>query len=123
MGWICLQAGGMAEVAAAEHGKASWYSIRSNHGTVTASGQRLDDNQLTAAHKTLPMGTQVRVTNLHNNKSIECVITDRGPAIKDRVLDVTKRAAEILGFRDAGLTRVKIEVIGRVSLNRRVHLK
>jgi len=123
MGWICLQAGGMAELAAVEHGKASWYSVRDNHGTVTASGQRLNDNQLTAAHKTLPMGTQVRVTNLNNNKSIVCVITDRGPAIKDRVLDVTKRAAEMLGFRDTGLTRVKIEVIGKVSLNRRVPLK
>ena len=76
------------EVKAVEHGKASWYSIRTNYGTKTASGQRLCNHGATAAHKTLPMGTKVRVTNLSNGKSEVVTINDRGPYSGGRILDV-----------------------------------
>ena len=72
-----LAASDMA-VQAIQHGKASWYSVRTNSGTRTASGQRLSNEAATAAHKTLPMGTQVRVTNQSNGKSEVVTITDRG---------------------------------------------
>jgi rare lipoprotein A len=73
-------------VRSVEHGKASWYSIRTNRGTRTASGARLCDKGATAAHKTLPMGTKVRVTNQSNGKSEIVTITDRGPYIRGRPL-------------------------------------
>src|SRR5690606_37488519 len=95
-----------------EHGKASWYSIRTNYGTKTASGQRLSNNAATAAHKTLPMGTKVRVINEDNGKSEVLTINDRGPYIKGRIIDVTVGAAERLGFMNRGITRVKVEVLG-----------
>ncbi len=100
-------------VKAIEHGKASWYSIRTNRGTKTASGQRLDEKASTAAHKTLPMGTKVRVTNLANNKSEIVVINDRGPYIKGRVIDVTIGCAERLGFVKRGVVPVKVEVLAK----------
>ncbi|HSP41386.1 MAG TPA: septal ring lytic transglycosylase RlpA family protein, partial [Luteolibacter sp.] len=68
-------------VKSTEHGKASWYSIRTNGGTHTASGQRLCDKSATAAHKTLPMGTKVKVTNQANGKSEIVTINNRGPYI------------------------------------------
>ena len=102
-------------VKATEHGKASWYSIKTNYGTKTASGQRLSNDAATAAHKTLPMGTKVRVINEANGKSEVVTINDRGPYIKGRIIDVTVGAAERLGFRHRGITRVKVEVLGKVS--------
>jgi rare lipoprotein A len=99
-------------VKAVEHGKASWYSIRTNRGTKTASGQRLCDNGATAAHKTLPMGTKVRVTNQVNGKSEIVTINDRGPFIRGRVIDLTIGSAERLGFRQRGVVPVKVEVLG-----------
>jgi rare lipoprotein A len=102
-------------VKAIEHGKASWYSIRTNRGTKTASGQRLCDRAPTAAHKTLPMGTKVRVTNQANGKSEIVTIIDRGPFIRGRVIDVTIGTAERLGFRTRGVVPVKVEVLGRVN--------
>lgn len=92
-------------------GKASWYQIKCNGGTHTASGIPLRDNAMTAAHKTLPMGTKVRVTNTANNKSVIVKITDRGPYSKGRIIDVTKGAAEKLGFISRGITRCKVEVL------------
>ncbi len=103
-------------VKATEHGKASWYSIRTNYGTKTASGQRLSNNAATAAHKTLPMGTKVRVINEDNGKSEVLTINDRGPYIKGRVIDVTVGAAERLGFMHRGVTRVRVEVLGKIKL-------
>jgi rare lipoprotein A len=100
-------------VKAVEHGKASWYSIRTNRGTKTASGQRLDEKAATAAHRTLPMGTKVRVTNLANNKSEIVTINDRGPFTKGRVIDVTVGSAERLGFVQRGVVPVKVEVLAR----------
>lgn len=102
-------------VKATEHGKASWYSIRTNRGTKTASGQRLCDKAATAAHKTLPMGTKVRVINQANGKSEVVTINDRGPFIRGRIIDVTIGTAERLGFRQRGVVPVKVEVLGRVD--------
>jgi rare lipoprotein A len=99
------------QVAAVEHGKASWYSIATNFGTKTASGQKLCNVKPTAAHKTLPMGTKVRVTNQANGKSEIVTINDRGPYIKGRIIDVTIGTAERLGFRQRGVAPVKVEVL------------
>ena len=98
-------------VQSVEHGKASWYSIRTNRGTRTASGARLCDKAATAAHKTLPMGTKVRVTNQTNGKSEIVTITDRGPYIRGRIIDLTIGSAERLGFRQRGVAPVKVEVL------------
>lgn len=98
-------------VRSVEHGKASWYSIRTNRGTRTASGQRLCDRGATAAHKTLPMGTKVRVTNQANGKSEVVTIIDRGPYIRGRIIDLTIGSAERLGFRQRGVASVKVEVL------------
>lgn len=103
------------EVKAVEHGKASWYSIRTNYGTKTASGQKLTNHGATAAHKTLPMGTKVKVTNLNNGKSEVVTINDRGPYTKGRIIDLTIGAAERLGFHKQGLAPVKVEVLRKKS--------
>ena len=87
-------------------GIASYYSDRK-----TASGERMSSRALTAAHKTLPFGTRVRVTNLANRRSITVRINDRGPFIDGRIIDLTKRGADALRFRKQGLTRVHIEVL------------
>ncbi len=100
-------------VASVQHGKASWYSIRTNNGTRTASGERLKDNAATAAHKTLPMGTKVRVTNVANGQSEVVTITDRGPYIRGRVIDVTIGVAQRIGFAKRGVAPVKVEVLSR----------
>jgi rare lipoprotein A len=98
-------------VKSTEEGKASWYSIKTNYGTKTASGQKLCNNAPTAAHKTLPMGTKVRVINLSNNKSEVVTINDRGPYKKGRVIDVTIGTAEKLGFVKNGVVPVRVEVL------------
>jgi rare lipoprotein A len=104
-------------VKSTEHGKASWYSIATNRGTKTASGQRLCNHGATAAHKTLPMGTKVRVTNQSNGKSEVVTINDRGPFIRGRIIDVTIGTAERLGFRSRGVVPVKVEVLGHARTN------
>ncbi len=101
------------KVASVQRGKASWYSIRTNRGTRTASGQRLADHGATAAHKTLPMGTKVRVTNEANGQSEVVTITDRGPYIRGRVIDVTIGVAERIGFAKRGVVPVKVEVLSK----------
>ena len=88
-------------VRSVQQGKASWYSVGTNSGTRTASGQRLSNEAATAAHKTLPMGTKVRVTNQSNGKSEIVTITDRGPYVRGRIIDLTIGCAERLGFRTA----------------------
>lgn len=102
-------------VKSVHHGKASWYSIKTNYGTKTASGQRLCNNAPTAAHKTLPMGTKVRVINMANNKSEVVTINDRGPFIKGRIIDVTIGTAEKLGFVTRGVVPVKVEVLDKAD--------
>ena len=102
-------------VQSVQHGKASWYSTGTNSGSRTASGQRLSNQAATAAHKTLPMGTMVRVTNESNGKSEVMTITDRGPYTKGRIIDVTIGAAERLGFVSRGVAAVRVEVLGKIN--------
>jgi rare lipoprotein A len=94
----------LTPASADEAGVASVYSTESGSGT--ASGQRLDPGALTAAHRTLPFGTKVRVTNKNNGRSVVVTINDRGPFVRGRVIDVTPAAAHALGF--SGLTQVTL---------------
>jgi rare lipoprotein A len=94
--------------ARAESGIASYYSTR-ELGTRTASGRALHDGALTAAHKALPFGSRVRVTNHANGRSVVVTITDRGPYVRGRVIDVSAAGARALGF--SGLTRVSVEKV------------
>jgi len=93
-----------------EVGMASWYGIE-RQGKPTASGELFDKDRLTAAHRKLPLGTTVRVTNLKNLESTLLRINDRGPGIPGRVIDVSWAAAKQLGFLEAGLARVEIDVV------------
>lgn len=95
-----------------EKGLASWYG-KAHHGQLTASGERFDMHALTAAHRTLPFGTVVRVTNLKSGKSVNVRINDRGPFHRDRIIDLSYEAARKLGFVRRGAARVKITVIER----------
>ncbi|MCI0751182.1 MAG: septal ring lytic transglycosylase RlpA family protein [Flammeovirgaceae bacterium] len=95
--------------AQVQTGKASFYADKFE-GRPTASGQKYKHSKLTAAHKTLPFGTVVKVTNLSNNQSVEVTINDRGPYVDDRIIDLSKSAAEKLGFINQGLADVKLEV-------------
>ena len=97
-------------VAQVQTGKASFYADKFE-GIQTASGEKYRHNKLTGAHKTLPFGTKVRVTNLANEKTVEVTINDRGPYVDGRVIDLSKAAAEELGFVNTGLAEVKLEVI------------
>jgi rare lipoprotein A len=90
-----------------QSGIASVYSLDSGRGT--ASGQRLNPGALTAAHRKLPFGTKVRVTNKRNGRSVIVTVNDRGPFVKGRIIDLTPAGARALGF--AGLTRVEVEII------------
>ena len=98
-------------VKSVQSGKASWYSVKTNYGTRTASGQRLCNDGATAAHKTLPMGSKVRVINTANGKSEVVTITDRGPFKPGRIIDVTIGVAQRLGFASRGVVPVKVEVL------------
>ena len=89
-------------------GQASWYGAK-HHGRKTASGERFDQNALTAAHRTLPFGTRVRVTNLRNDKSVVVRINDRGPYAKKRIIDLSKKAAEQLDMLRDGVVPVRVE--------------
>jgi rare lipoprotein A len=89
-----------------ERGMASWYGP-AHQGRTTADGETFDQQALTAAHRNLPFGTVVKVTNLSNGKSIKVRINDRGPYVKGRILDLSKRAADEIGI--AGTARVRIE--------------
>ena len=99
-----------AQAAADQVGIASWYG-RQSAGKVTASGERFDDRKLTAAHRTLPLDTKVKVTNLENGKSVEVKVNDRGPYIPGRVLDLSTQAAKELGMEKDGLALVRIEIL------------
>jgi rare lipoprotein A len=96
----------MADAARTQTGIASVYSY---HGSKTASGERTNIHGLTAAHRTLPFGTRVKVTNRRNGKSVVVRINDRGPFIKGRIIDVTPRAAQALAF--SGLAPVSVTVL------------
>jgi len=96
--------------AAEQVGLASWYGA-DFQGKPTASGQIFDEEKLTAAHRTLPLRSRVRVTNLENGRSVEVRINDRGPYVAGRVLDLSTRAAKALGMHKEGLALVRIEVL------------
>jgi len=91
-------------------GKASYYADK-YHGRKTASGERFDMYQMTAAHKSLPFQSVVKVTNRNNNRSVELRINDRGPFVKGRIIDVSKGAAQKLGMMHDGVVDVEVEII------------
>jgi rare lipoprotein A len=92
-------------------GYASWYGP-GFHGNQTASGEVFNQNALTAAHPNLPFGTQVRVTNMDNGLSVVVRITDRGPYVGDRLIDLAAGAADVIGLTNAGVAPVKLDVLG-----------
>jgi rare lipoprotein A len=97
-------------------GMASWYGD-DFHGRLTANGEVFDMNALSAAHPTLPMPSYVRVTNLSNKKSIIVRVNDRGPYHGDRVIDLSHKTADLLGFKGNGVARVRVDYVGRASLD------
>jgi len=99
-----------------ETGIASWYGP-DFYGKATANGEMYDGNALTAAHKTLPMPVNVRVTNLDNGKSLVVRVNDRGPYARGRIIDLSKRAAELLDVVQTGTARVRVTYLGRAQLN------
>lgn len=105
-----LAAAETANIPMLFYGEASWYGD-AYHGRATASGETYDMTMLTAAHRTLPFGTLVRVTNLENDKSVTVRINDRGPFAKDRVIDVSRAAASLLDFHTKGTAKVEIRVV------------
>jgi len=112
---ICaaLLAGGCSHLPSGTHektGLASWYGA-DFHGRTTASGKPYDMYGLSAAHRTLPLGTKVRVTNLGNGRQVVVTITDRGPLGRDRIIDLSYGAARQLGMAKEGLAKVRIEVL------------
>lgn len=89
-------------------GKASYYGTR-HHGNKTANGERFDQNALTAAHRNLPFGTRVQVTNLKNGKTVVVRINDRGPYAKGRIIDLSRKAAEQIDMIRAGVVPVRVQ--------------
>ncbi|AZL16304.1 septal ring lytic transglycosylase RlpA family protein [Rickettsiales endosymbiont of Stachyamoeba lipophora] len=93
-------------------GLSSWYGGNDGfHGKMTANGDTYNKNSLTAAHRTLPIPSMIRVTNLKNGNSVILMVNDRGPSLKDRLIDVSERAAYLLGFKKEGLAKVKVEYL------------
>lgn len=103
------KSGGKSYSGGGSSGMASYYS----EPQALASGGRFNPNALTAAHKTLPFGTRVRVTNMNNGRSVVVTINDRGPFIKGRVIDLSRRAAQVVGMTNSGVARVSYSVVGR----------
>ena len=93
-----------------QYGNASWYG-RKFHGKKTASGERFNKQSFTGAHKQLPFGTIIRVTNLRNGKDVYVRINDRGPFVRGRIVDISRAAAEAIGFRKRGVAKVRVEVV------------
>ncbi|WP_299990159.1 septal ring lytic transglycosylase RlpA family protein [uncultured Pontibacter sp.] len=93
-------------------GSASWYGSK-YHGRKTSSGERYNKNEMTAAHKTLPFGTMVKVTNPANDKSVVLRINDRGPFVGKRIIDVSEAAARKLGIHATGVAKVEVEVLDK----------
>lgn len=101
---------GGSEVEQVLEGRASWYG-GGFHGRPTASGAPFNQHALTAAHRSLPFGTELRVTNLRNGEQVEVTVTDRGPYSRGRILDLSRGAAAELGMLERGVSRVRIEVL------------
>lgn len=111
---LAVASGAMAQIT--EVGVASFYADKFD-GKTTASGETFSQKKLTAAHRTLPFGTVVRVTNLDNNISVDVTVNDRGPFVDKRIIDLSKAAAEKLKFVDKGTASVKVEVISLPESN------
>jgi rare lipoprotein A len=99
-----------AEAARSQVGLASWYG-EFHHGLQTASGEIFDMGELTAAHRTLPLGTRLRVTNLENGRVVRVRVNDRGPYVDGRVLDLSREAARVLGMVERGVVPVRLELV------------
>lgn len=97
-----------------EVGIASWYG-KDFHAKKTANGEKYDMNSLSAAHRTLPLPSIVKVTNLQNGRSLVLRVNDRGPYANNRIIDVSKRAASLLGFQTQGTTKVRVEILEKES--------
>jgi rare lipoprotein A len=95
-------------------GIASWYGP-GFHGKLTANGETYDQNAMTAAHKTLPLPSIVQVTNLENGRSIKVTVNDRGPYAFGRIIDMSRRGAQLLGFHRKGIARVRVQVLAEES--------
>jgi rare lipoprotein A len=98
-----------------ESGIASWYG-EDFHGKYTANGEVFDLNGLTAAHRTLPMPSVVQVTNLENGRTLKLRVNDRGPYARGRIIDLSRRAAQLLGFEGAGTARVDVKILAPESI-------
>jgi rare lipoprotein A len=94
-----------------QRGTASWYGLPF-HGRETASGERYDMNGLSCAHRTLPFGTLLLITNLDNGRTVTLRVTDRGPYISGRIVDLSRGAASALDMLDTGTARVSLKVVG-----------
>lgn len=97
-----------------ETGIGSWYGPKF-HGRKTANGEIFDMNAVTAAHRTLPLPSMVRVTNLRNGRSLKVLVNDRGPFARSRIIDLSRRSAQLLGFQRAGTAPVRVEIIADES--------
>jgi rare lipoprotein A len=95
-----------------QRGEASWYGPQFN-GKLTSSGEVFNQHKLTAAHPTLPKGSTVKVTNLDNGRSVNVRVNDRGPFVAGRIIDVSQKAAKILGMLKEGTTMVQVRVLSR----------
>lgn len=100
-------------------GRASWYG-KQFHGRSTASGEPYDMFQFTAAHRQLPLGTWVRVTNLRNGRSITVRVNDRGPYVGDRIIDLSYGAAQMLDVRARGTEKVRLDIVNGEEVARNV---
>jgi rare lipoprotein A len=111
----CAQSAVIANKSAlhASMGSGGAYTLASfySHGRRTASGERFDPHGLTAAHRTLPFGTRVRVTNLATGRSVTVRVNDRGPYVRGRSIDVSSSAAQMLGITRQGVAKVKLDVV------------
>jgi rare lipoprotein A len=98
------------EAGSVQEGEASYYAHK-YHGRTTANGETYDETKMTAAHKTLPFGTRVRVTNLANGKKVVVRINDRGPFVKGRIIDLSYKAAGELDYISRGVVKVRVETL------------
>ena len=98
-----------------ETGVGSWYGDEFA-GRLTANGEIFDPNKVSAAHKTLPMPSVVRVTNLDNGKSLVVRVNDRGPFVSGRIIDLSREAARLIGYKDNGIAKVRVQILAEQSL-------
>jgi rare lipoprotein A (peptidoglycan hydrolase) len=103
-----------SQIQLVQSGRASWYGP-GFHGKVTASGKTFDEAALTAAHKSLPLGSKARVTNVINGNCVEVKINDRGPFTEGRIIDLSRAAARALGILETGITIVRVELVASES--------